>query len=88
MRQRQHTLGEAPVARFQAHLRRIQKNRCALPEQGFVDGATLQILRCIVQWPVKHWEVARTLAAMRVRLAGLPEERSLLNIITVLRCAL
>ena len=81
-------MGEALVARFQAHRRRIKKNRCALPEQVSVEGATLQILRCIVKWPVKHWEVARTLAAMRVRLECLRVERSLLNIITVMRYAL
>ena len=80
-------MGEAPVARFQAHLRRIKKNRCAVPEQVSVEGDAANIT---VHCPVaeKHWAVARTLAAMLVRLAGLREERSLLNIITVIRDAL
>ena len=83
MRQRQHTLGEAPVARFQAHLRRIEKNRCAVPEQVSVEADAANItVHC--QVAEKHWEVPRALAAVRVRLECLREERSLLNIITVI----
>ena len=81
-------MGEAPVAKFQAHRRQINKNRFALPEQVSVEGSSVQMLRCMVKRPEKHLELPLALAALRVRLAGLREERSLLNIITVLRDAL
>ena len=68
-------MGEAPAAKFQAHRRRIKKNRCALPEQVSVEGSSVQMLRCMVKRPEKHWELPLALAAVRVRRECLREER-------------